>query len=228
MKQLYKLATMALFLAASLSTQAQMGAGSGLNGMILKLFGQQDNFTVESEFHGLKTNQIPETTMVLTLSVSSGKIRAEADYSKMKAPGMTPETMATLKKSGLDRMITIARQDKGTLALLYPGRKLYEQASLPKEVTAATAIAKIQKTPLGKETIDGHACTKNKVLLLDAKGNSQELITWEADDLNKFPLKLLMNDGGQPYVISNHNVKFGKPAAASFEVPSDYKQGHLQ
>jgi hypothetical protein len=237
MKRLYKLALGALFLIASMSSPAQVGDGSGLNSLVLKLFGKQNNFTVESEIRMLqtnvtfvvsgipRTNQLPETVTFMTIAVSSGKIRADVDLTKMRAPGMTPQNVVMLKSNKLDRLVKIDRQDKGNLTILYPGLKLYEQSPLSKEVTQSSAIARIEKTPLGKDNFEGHACTRNRVRLFDAKGNSQDLLTWEADDLNKFPLKVQLVEGIQPLVIINRNVKFGTPSASLFEIPSGYKAG---
>lgn len=198
------------------------GASAALNGVILKLFGKHDNFAVDSEFQLLDEKQKPAITLTLSIAVSEGKMRADADMNAAKGPGIYPEDIAQARKAGLDRIISLIRQDKGKIYIVYPTRRSYEEAALPKELASGGGIAKIQKTPLGKETIDGHLCVKNRVVLLDARNNKQEMVSWEASDMKDFPLMVKLSDSGQSWVVHNRNIRFGKIDVASFEVPSGF------
>ena len=198
------------------------GASTVLNGVILKLFGKHDNFAVDSEFQLMDENQKPTITLTLSIAVGAGKMRADANMATAKGPAISPEDIAQAKAAGQDRVISILRQDKGRMFILYPARRSYEDAILPKELASVSGLARIQKTPLGKETIDGHPCIKNKVVLTDDKGRKQEMIAWEASDLKEFPIKVKLSDGGQNWIVHNRNIRFGKIDVVHFDVPAGF------
>jgi len=226
MKILSKWGFFLVLLVSGLASQAQVPGGAGLNSVITKLFGTHDDFSVDSDFHILDPKMKPTVTMSLGITVSGGKMRADLDVTNMKGAGITPQMLEQYKKMGVDRSVTIVRPDKKIMILLFPTRKLYEQTPLPKEVSASAAVSKIKKTPLGKETLDGHPCVKNKVVLEDAKGKTQEMTTWEATDLKDFPIQVQLVDNGQNTLVHNRNIKFGKPSSSLFEVPTGYTKGY--
>lgn len=226
MKTLSKWSLFLILLVSGLQLQAQVPGGAGLNSVITKLFGTHDDFTVDSEFHILDPKMKPTVSMTLEITVSGGKMRADLDVSNMKGAGITPQMLQQYKKMGVDRSVTIVRPDKKAVILLFPSRKLYEQTPLPKEVSSSAAVSKIKKTPLGKETMDGHPCVKNKVVLVDSKGKTQEMTTWEATDLKNFPIQVQLVDNGQNTLVHNRNIKFGKPSHSLFEIPTGYTKGY--
>jgi hypothetical protein len=149
-------------------------------------------------------------------------MRAEANAETMKGPLITAQTKAQMKAAGMDRTVSILRPDKALLYVVMPGRKAYAESPLPKEASLSLKNLSVKKTPLGKETIDGHPCVKNRVILTDPKGNKQEMLTSEASDLNDFPIRVSMVENGQTLLVHNTNIRFGKPAANLFEVPVGY------
>ena len=73
--------------------------------------------------------------------------------------------------------------------------KKYQSMPLAKgEAEALEKGLKVEKTALGKETIDGHACVKNKVVVKNEQGAVLEAITWNATDLKDFPLQIEMKE----------------------------------
>jgi hypothetical protein len=95
--------------------------------------------------------------------------------------------------------------------------------AMPKEdVEAAAKTPKIEKTALGKETIDGHECMKNKGRITDDKAQTLEFTTWEAKDLKGFPLQIETTEKDTTSRIRYKQVQFAKPDAAQFDAPAGY------
>ncbi len=226
MKFLLRMAAVLALLASAQTLRAQMPSGaSGLKSVVLKLFGNHDDFSVDADFEMIDAKQVPVLALTMGITVSGVKLRADADLNSYKGPGVTPEIKAqilTAKKMGVDHTVSITRPDKNRMFQIYPGRKSYEDFPLPKEAATVSAIAKITKTPLGRETIDGHPCVKNKVVLIDAKGHQQEMTDWEASDLKDFPIVVKLVEDGQDLVVHNRNIRLGKPDASVFEIPAGY------
>jgi hypothetical protein len=107
--------------------------------------------------------------------------------------------------------------------VIYPDQRALLTMPLPKEDSQEKA-PKIAKTQLGKETIDGHPCIKNKVVLTDSSGQSTEATTWEASDLQELPIQLQTQESGTTSVVRFKQVKFSRPAADFFEPPAGFTQ----
>jgi len=94
---------------------------------------------------------------------------------------------------------------------------------LPEEDAAALAKdLKLQKTPLGKETIDGHPCIKNRVIMADAKGQLGEAVVWNATDMKEFPVQMQMKDKDTTVVMRYTEVRMSKPDAKQFVAPATF------
>jgi len=200
-----------------------------LNVLILKLFGEHNNFSVESEFQMIEPGQRePALTLTLSIAVSAGNMRADTDMTRAKGPALTPDTLRQLKASGEDRVISIMRSAENRLLVIYPNKKTYDQADIPKDAARATKRPKIEKTPLANLTLDGHPCVKKRVILTDDSGARQEITVWEAEDLKDFPLQVQLTERGQEMLIHNRNISFGKIDSAQFEVPSGFKKNPPQ
>lgn len=222
MKRLLGLTTAFLLLAPAQFLFAQMpgGAGSTANTALLKLFGKHNNFTVHADMQMLDGAQKETMNMDFTMSVLDGKLRADVDVSKIKGALMPPEAIAQMKQMGMDRVTSIVRPDKKMMILIYPGLNAYMDVPLPKGAAdSLNSEPKIEKTALGKETINGHSCVKSKVLMTDANGQKQEITVWDATDLKNFPIKVQMIEEGQNIVMQYKDVQFIKPDPKQFEPP---------
>jgi hypothetical protein len=154
-----------------------------------------------------------------------GKSRFEMDMTEMKGGNTPAQAAAQMKQMGMDKITTISRPDTKTTILIYPGLQAYvENPITDTNAVKAASDFKSQTTELGKETVDGHACVKNKVVVTDTAGKSYESTVWNATDLKNFPIKIETSTGGQTTTMLFKDVKFDKPAAAQFEPPSDYKK----
>jgi hypothetical protein len=109
--------------------------------------------------------------------------------------------------------------------MIYPGLQAYVQMPPPDPDAAKPASDfKSEATELGKETVDGHACVKNKVVVTDKAGTARQSTVWNATDLKNFPVKIETSDGGTTVTMLFKDVKFDRPEAAQFEPPAGFKK----
>jgi hypothetical protein len=78
----------------------------------------------------------------------------------------------------------------------------------------------VEKTRVGRETIDGHPCEKTKVVVSAATGQKHEAVVWYATDLKGFPLKIQMDQQQMLVVMHYRDVKLERPDPKQFEPPT--------
>jgi hypothetical protein len=195
--------------------------GPNLDAAAAKLFGENQAFSATMEFQGKDPQKGDAFTMPGKISFDSGKSRFEMDISQMKSSRLSPSAAAQMKEMGMETLVTIGRPDKKESYLVYPGLESYT-------VNPTTAAAgapedfKVETTELGKETVDGHPCVKNKAVVTDKQGAKHESTLWNATDLKNFPIKLVTTENGDTVTMSFKNISFAKPDAKQFEPPVAY------
>lgn len=190
-----------------------------------KLFGENSAFSADMIME--TKAQSGGMTMPGKIAFLEGKTRFEMDTTKMSGASIPPGAAAQMKQMGMAEIISISRPDKKENYMIYPGLKAYAAVPDPSAETETTADSKepdLKRTELGKETIDGHPCTKYKVLVKDNDGKEHESTIWTASDLNNFPIKMEMVNEGIPATVTYRNVKLTKPDASLFEPPSDFQR----
>jgi len=86
-----------------------------------------------------------------------------------------------MKQMGMDKTVRILRPDKKVEYLIYPGLQAYvEEAIKNADAARPESDYTVETTELGKETVDGHACVKNKVTVTDKEGKKHECTVWNA------------------------------------------------
>lgn len=222
----------ALFFYSSQFLNAQMpgGSSSPMSTGMLKLFEKNTNFTAKTEVRLLDQSQKETMSATMPMVMLGGKMRTEIDMSQMKSAMVTPEIIAQMKQMGADKTISLVRPDKQATYLIYPTLKAYVQMPMSEaDKQAMTKEPKIEKTVLGKETIDGHPCTKTKFVIKDDKGLAQEATVWSATDLRDFPIQIQAKESESIVIMKFKNVQFTKPDAKQFDLPADYaKYDNLQ
>lgn len=199
----------------------RMPSGPKFDGAMAKLFGDNSTFSAALEFQ-MKPAAGDTITMPGKISYDVGKARFEMNLSEAKGMKIPPEATAQLKSMGLDQLATLARPDKNSTYLIYPGLESYLETPLPAAKAGTNDNFNIEVTELGKDTVDGHPCLKNKVVVTDNKGERQESTVWNATDMKKFPVKILHVEQGAEITMLFKNVALTKPAASVFELPSGY------
>lgn len=224
MKKTALLLTTAILTFGIIQTIAQPGrmpGGPRFDGAMSKLFGENTSFSADIESQ-IKEKSGDMTTMPGKIFFNAGNTRFEMNLSSVSGPRMRPEAAAQMKAMGLDQMIAISRPDKNLSYLIYPGFESYVENQLPDAKTGTNDAYKVETTELGKETVAGHPCVKNKVIVTDSKGKTNESTVWNATDLKNFPMKIVHNDQDNDVTMLFKNVSLSKPAAALFEAPSGY------
>lgn len=187
-----------------------------------KLFGEHQAFTAEIE-NEVSLAQGRNMTLPGKLAFDSGKARFEMNMAEAKGDAIPPQMLAQMKAMGMDKVISISRPDQKTTYLIYPGMKAY--AAIPnqdQDSSTSEADYKIETTELGKETIDGHPCIKNKAVVTDPEGKKHESTLWNATDLKKFPVQIKTSEDGNDITLHFKTVKLTKPAGSEFDLPSDF------
>ena len=151
----------------------------------------------------------------------------ETDMTKTQGGRMPPEAVAHMQAMGMDKTITIILPEKHVGYLVYPGLKAYCELPMGagSSATETNKPPKVDRTEIGKETIDGHPCSKYKVVVTSENGTPMKMLVWQATDLNNYPIQMQVDDGaGMVATTRFQDIKQNKPAASLFEPPSDYKR----
>jgi uncharacterized protein DUF4412 len=199
------------------------GSSAGMSAVLTKFFGSNTAFTARSEVQVLDKDRNETMSITMNIAMLYGKMRSEVDMTRMKSAELPPDAAVSLKKMGMDRVVSIMRPDKKAMYLIYPGLQSYVDMPLPKEeAEALEKEPKMEKTQLGKETIDGHPCTKNRVVVTDEKAEKQEATVWNATDMKDFPVQLQIQEKDAIIVMHYKQVQFVKPDAGQFDPPANY------
>ena len=192
-----------------------------------KLFGEHTAFTAKSDVRVYDKSQKETTSVAMNFACLDKKCRVEIDISQMKSKDLPAGAVAAIKQMGMDRLITIVRPEKKARYLVFPGLQSYVNTPLTTEETNAFAKnPKIGKTAVGKETLDGHACVKNKVTVTADQGAKTEFTVWNATDLKDFPVQILTKEKDDTVIIRYKDIQLTKPDAKEFDVPADFKEYH--
>jgi hypothetical protein len=214
---------------AILPARAQFSPGSGmggpagpqLSGSLAKLFGDNAAFTAAMVVE-VKDPQTGEMSIPGKIAFAEGKSRFEMDLTKMQGGKIPPEVAAQMKGMGMDSVVMVSRPDKKTTYMIYPGLKAYVEMALEDSSAASPSDFKMEKTELGKETVDGQPTVKNRVVLTDKTGKRQTATVWNATKLKDFPIKIEHTESGQPVILRFQEVKFAKPEARNFDPPAGF------
>jgi hypothetical protein len=201
------------------------GSPTGINAAFLKLFGPVTSFTAKVETQVFDPSQKEIVRMPMDFAVLDNQVRLEINLAQARSKEFTASTLAGLKQAGMDRVVSVFRPDKKATYIIYPGVQSYLILPLAKgEAEALEQGLTLGKSALGKETIDGHPCVKNKVTVRNDKGPVLEAVTWNAADLKDFPLQIQMNQKDNKVLMRFSQVRLVKPDAKQFDLPPDYGQ----
>jgi hypothetical protein len=200
-----------------------MGGPPGMSANMAQFFGENQAFTAKVQLSVINPSQSGPMALELEMSMLDGKIRMETDLSKMKGGGIPPSRMAQMKQMGMDKSVNIIRPDLKITYAVFPGLHAYFSTPMSdKQVSDAMDKSKIEKTSLGKETIDGHACEKNKLVVSGNNGEKHEVLVWNETDLKDFPVQIQMDDDGGKTTMKFTEIKLEKPDAKLLAPPADF------
>ena len=171
--------------------------------------------------HTNETGALETSTLSYNISFDHGKYRAETDWSEVNSFGYS-NFVAELKSQGHDQTIAIVRPDEKIGYLVYPKLRSYNEIHMTEQDFAAGKDFKEEITELGRETVEGHPCVKNKLVFTDNTGEKHEATVWKATDLNKFTVKFEMHEQGETIIILSKKISLAKPAESQFEPPKEF------
>lgn len=212
--------------AAALAQLPTTGSPTGLNSAFVKLFESVGPFSAKVDTQVFDPAQNETVRMPMSLAALNGHVRLEINLSEMKSKDMTPATLAKLKQAGMDRIVSVFRPDKNVTYVIYPGIQSYQTIPLAKGEAEAQKGLKVEKSQLGKATLDGHHCVKNKVTITGEKGVVLEATTWNATDLKDFPVQIEMHQKRDTVRMHFTQIRLTKPDAKEFDLPPTY--GRMQ
>ena len=220
--------SLAVLLLGSLSAQAQFspsGPQTGLNAAMLKLFGENTAFSSQATVRMLDSSGTESMSLPMAMALRDGKVRAELDLTQVKSKEMSPEIAASLKQMGMNRMVTIMRPDLKSMLYVYPSLQAYAETPLSKEdLDQLQHKATVQTSKLGTETIAGHLCEKNKVVVTGNNNKKTEAIVWNANDLKKFPIQMQIDQPDAKVIMQYNDVRLQSPDSKQFEAPGGFKK----
>src|SRR5213075_466395 len=225
------LKTLRLALAAILVTGAagvaharlSSGGTPGWNAAMTKLFGDVKAFSAKAEMRALDKSGQPSIQVPMNFALLDNKVRMDIDMTQSKGRQAPPEQVALLKQMAMDKVACIVALDKKAMQLIFPSLAAYVETPLTEDESAAlNKDWKLQKTPLGKESIGGHPCVKNRVVMTDGKGQQTEALVWNATDMKDFPVQMQLNDKETTVVMRYNEVRLSKPDAKQFDAPAGF------
>jgi hypothetical protein len=157
-----------------------------------KFFTKDVAFTAAAKVVSTGKKKSDNSTMTMFFAVSGGNLRNEMDLTKMS--GMRASDLDGMKQMGMDKMVVLKLADKQAAYLVYPNLQSYCDMPTGKK---GNTEGKVDKTELGKDTVENHPCTKSKLIFTNNDGQTSEAFVWEATDLKNFPIQYQTVDDGQ-------------------------------
>jgi hypothetical protein len=195
------------------------GMSSGL-GTMAKFFGDNKAFTAKVDATVKTPAQTAPMSMEMNISMLDGKLRMDTDASKTKG---NEAFIAQMKQMRMDKSVNIVRPDKKLTYMVFPNMKAYAEIVMTDQQAADMMDdSKIEKTPVGKEKIDGHDCEKNKMTVVGRDGAKHDVMVWNAADMKNFPIQMEMSENGNTVSMKYSDVKLEKPDTKVFDPPAAY------
>jgi hypothetical protein len=208
---------------AVLAQAPATGAPTSINTAFVKLFAPVGAFTAKVEAQVFDESGRETVRMPLDFALLDGKVRIEINVAQIQAKSVPPSAVAKLKQAGMDRVISVFRPDKKANYYIYPAIQSYVTKPFGQtEAEAAERSLDLAKSAVGKETIEGHPCVKNKAIVTSDQWPVLHATTWNATDLKDFPLQIEIKENRSTARMRFTQVRFVKPAAAEFDPPANY------
>jgi hypothetical protein len=81
--------------------------------------------------------------------------------------------------------------------------------------------AKIERSPAGTDTVDGHPCKVENLTITPHDGQPSKMKVWEAEDLKGFPIKIEMQSSRGPVSLQYKDISLDDPPASLFVHPDN-------
>ncbi|MSR65200.1 MAG: hypothetical protein EXS18_05400 [Verrucomicrobiae bacterium] len=184
-----------------------------------RILGRNPAFSATASTVSKETATSTPTTCEFGFAWLDGKSRVEIDLTKSTTRKVDIEGMKTM---GMDRLVIVHDPGRKSVLMMYPGLKAYCETTLA-QIDTLSENTGVERTELGRETVDGHPCLKSKVKTTEESGKTTESFVWAATDMGNFPIQTeVPTDGGGTSTTLFKDIKNTKPDAALFEAPADF------
>jgi hypothetical protein len=199
-------------------------ASTGVSASLIRLFGTNQAFTAQAEVQVLGPDNKERVGTPMHFTLTGGKIRVEVDMNRMRNREQ-PNAVAQVKPLGLDQVVSIIRPDQRTTLVAFPKLRSFVKLELPKnEAEAFLKRAKIERTIIGKEKMEGYQCVKQRVVITDDSGQKSEATVWIAPELRDFPVCVATREKQGTVVIRFRKVQFGRTDPSRFDPPAGFTE----
>ena len=146
----------------------------------------------------------------------------------VSAPQLSAQSAAAAPKKILARTADghpdlSGMYDVATMTPLQRPAEFGNRRALTKEEAAEMSRKfSMEKIKIARETIEGTACDKTKVVAKADNGEKYESLVWYAPTLKQFPLRIQMNQQQSTVVLQYRDVKLVRPDARQFEAPAGF------
>jgi hypothetical protein len=227
---------LAAILISGIPAFAQMGGGGGAGGPggpggnfdngMEKLFGANPVFTATMVTKMDGPNG--PMTVKSKMSYDHENSRTEMNMADAQGGNLPADATAQMQALGMDKVVSISLSDKKTVYMVYPNNHSYVAMDITGGAGPITNAYQVQTTKIGADTVDGHACIKNKTDVWSSD-QTNEFTVWNATDLNNFPIQIALSQQEMSITIDFQNLSFDKVDASQFQPPAGYtKYGTIQ
>lgn len=201
--------------------EVSAGLSPGLNAALVRLLGQHKAFSAQLRIQMTDGQGAEKLNAPMAFSILDGKMRGEIDITKTRSTEFPALAASAAKSVGMEKVVTFVRPDKAETYLLYPRFNACVAVPIDAEdIETLKRPAKLRKTPLAREVIDGHPCLKSKMEVVESGGRIHEATVWQAADLKDFPVRIQTVDGAESLELNFSHIRFERPAAKDFELPA--------
>jgi len=195
----------------------------GMSAAMIKLFGNHTAFSTKALVRMLDKADQETMSMPMGFALLDRKIRLDLDMTQIKSKDFTPAMLGPLKQMGMEKMATIVRPDTKVTLVVCPAIQAYAEMPMSREEAADwDRVYRVEKTSLGRETLDGHPCEKKKAPVVDEKGAKIEAVVWDATDLKEFPIQMQISQPEATVLMRYREVQFVRPEPKQFEAPAGF------
>lgn len=218
------LLTLGVLAEVCLFAQFDGPSSPGVTASLLRLFGTNTAFTAQAEVQILGPDQKERVGVPMVITRVETKIRVEVDMARMRNREQ-PDALAQLAPLGMDRVISLMHPEQRTTWVLFPKLQSVVKLAMPHaEADAFLQKAKLERTGLAKEKMEGHPCVKQRVVITDQQAQKHEATVWTASDLREFPVCVATREGSDTVVIRFRQVQFTRADAKFFAPPAGWTE----
>jgi hypothetical protein len=214
----------ALLVAGAFPALAQFDgpASTGVSASLIRLFGTNNAFTALAEVQVLGPDNKERIGTPMNFTLLENKIRVEVDITRMRNKEQ-PDALAQMKPLGLDSVVSIIRPEQRTTLITFPKLRAFVKLDMPPvEAEAFLKRAKIERTTVSKEKLEGYSCVKQRVIITSDGGKKSEATVWAATDLRDFPVCVATKEKEGTVVIRFRQIQFLRAEPGKFEPPAGY------